>query len=293
MQCFAKIKNFWQEKPLQSIIILALVIRLVATVFSRGYGMHDDHFLVIEASQSWVEGIDYNNWLPWHQVNPVPSGHSFTYVGIHYLFFLAMKYLGIADPQLKMFIIRLIHALFSLIVVIFGYKITEKISGLKNAWQVGLFLALLWFMPFLSVRNLVEITCIPFLVIGIWYIINAESKKHVLPAYFIAGLVSGISFSFRFQVLIFLGGTGLSLLIMKKWKEAFIYAARALISIAILQGITDIIIWKKPFMELKEYIIYNIAYKNAYGTNNYLMYISLLAGILISSGQYFPVYRIF
>jgi len=42
-----KIKQYWNEKPLFSIIIIALVLRILAAFFSQGYGMHDDHFLVI------------------------------------------------------------------------------------------------------------------------------------------------------------------------------------------------------------------------------------------------------
>lgn len=51
------------------ILYTALLLRLIAAIFSQGYGMHDDHFLVVEASGSWVEGADYNRWLPWTPTN--------------------------------------------------------------------------------------------------------------------------------------------------------------------------------------------------------------------------------
>ena len=47
------------------ILLAALIARLIAVLFSQGYGMHDDHFLIIESSNSWANGTDYNNWLPW------------------------------------------------------------------------------------------------------------------------------------------------------------------------------------------------------------------------------------
>ncbi|MBL7899477.1 MAG: hypothetical protein JNJ99_13140, partial [Crocinitomicaceae bacterium] len=60
----------------KTILIAALVIRIIAAIFSQGYGMHDDHFLVIEASSSWVDGYDYNHWLPWSpESKGVPEGH--------------------------------------------------------------------------------------------------------------------------------------------------------------------------------------------------------------------------
>ena len=55
----------------KTILVAAVFIRLIAAIFSQGYGMHDDHFLVIEASASWAHGYDYNHWLPW---SPLSDG---------------------------------------------------------------------------------------------------------------------------------------------------------------------------------------------------------------------------
>jgi hypothetical protein len=58
---------FYRRNALWQLTVIALIPRLVAAIFAQGYFAHDDHFLVIEAAQSWVDGSDYNNWLPWHQ----------------------------------------------------------------------------------------------------------------------------------------------------------------------------------------------------------------------------------
>ena len=55
------------QRPLLFILILAAILRLVAAIYSEGYLMHDDHFLVVESSASWADGNDYNNWLSWSQ----------------------------------------------------------------------------------------------------------------------------------------------------------------------------------------------------------------------------------
>src|SRR3989344_20077 len=137
---------------LKTILIFGLIVRLVAAFFSEGYGMHDDHYLVIEAAGSWVDGQDYNHWLPWTPDNTgMPEGHSFTYVGFNFLLLGFLKMIGIADPKMLMLINRLIHALFSLLVIKYGYKITEKLSDKKTAVLAGWMLAMLWAMPFLSV----------------------------------------------------------------------------------------------------------------------------------------------
>ena len=275
------LRQFWNEKPFQSILIIALVLRLLAAFFSQGYGMHDDHFLVIEASQSWVDGTDYNNWLPQNQVNPKPEGHSFFYVGIHFLILSFFKLIGFENPAFKMLLIRLLHAFFSLLIVYYGYKITEKLSNKKTAIQVGLLLAVLWFMPFLSVRNLVEVVCIPFLMMGFWILLNAPEHKKPNLQYLIAGLIMGLAFSVRFQTLIYIGGAGLVLLFEKRWKETFVFAFGALISIFAIQGVVDMFIWHRPFAELTEYIFYNLKHKDEYGTNNPLMYFEVIMGMLI------------
>jgi hypothetical protein len=159
--------------PLQIIIGLGILFRLIAVIFSKGFGWFDDHFLIIEASSSWADGYDYNDWLP-HPDFPdrKPQGHPLLYVGLHYFIFKFFNIIGLADPQLKMTFIRLLHAAYSLILIIYGYKIVERLSNKKAATYAALFLSLYWFMPFLSVRNLAEFICIPPLFLATWFIIK-------------------------------------------------------------------------------------------------------------------------
>src|SRR5690606_30458784 len=133
MQLSERIKTIdWSS--LRTILFVGLVVRLIAALFSEGYAMHDDHFLVVESAGSWADGFDYNAWLPWNKpAGAAPEGHSFTYVGLNYLFFSALKSIGIADPKLLMLINRIVHALLSLLVIRFGFLITEKLSNKKTA----------------------------------------------------------------------------------------------------------------------------------------------------------------
>jgi hypothetical protein len=94
----------------KTIILVGLFFRLVSAVFSEGYGMHDDHFLTIEASASWVNNYDYNGWLPWSENSRgIPEGHSFTYVGLNYCFFAICKLIGFTDPKALMIINRILE----------------------------------------------------------------------------------------------------------------------------------------------------------------------------------------
>ena len=179
-------------------IFLGLIVRLFATIFSKGFGFFDDHFLVIEAAQSWVDGTDYNNWLP-SADDPTrqPQGPPFFYVGIHFFILKSLTLIGLTDPQGKMYVIRFLHALWSLLILYYGFKIAYKKSNLKVASWVGIALSLYWFIPFLSVRNLVETVCIPPMIIATWLVIKNDTKMPNKEAFYIGALLA-ISFSLRF-----------------------------------------------------------------------------------------------
>ncbi|MCE3295205.1 MAG: hypothetical protein K0R65_919 [Crocinitomicaceae bacterium] len=271
--------NVFQAENLRSfktILLFALIFRLIAVLFSQGYGMHDDHFLVIESSASWANGFDYNGWLPWSAKNTgVPEGHSFTYVGLNFIYFSVMKFLGVMDPKILMIVNRLLHALASMLVVWLGIKITEKLSSRENAVKVGWILALLWIFPFLSVRNLVEVAAIPFLMLGLWQMIKNPTVKSV----FIAGLLIGMSVSFRYQIGIFAMAVAAYYFFRWQFKFFFSFSLGIILIFCLTQGIVDYCIWGYPFAELISYVTYNMKEGAAYLPNsNYLMYFFVLMG---------------
>lgn len=265
----------------KTILFVALFVRVISAIFSEGYGMHDDHFLVVEASASWVDGYDYNNWLPWSEGNKgAPEGHSFTYVGLNYLFFSACKFVGFSDPKTLMLLNRLTHGLLSLLVVYFGIKITEAISNRKNAVTVGWILALLSVMPFLAVRNLVELASIPFLIWGVWLLIKKEDSRKLNFLY--AGLLIGLAVSFRYQIAVFAIGIGIYYFFQWRFKEFFRYTIGLIITFVITQGLVDFLIWGYPFAEFISYSLYNMDQGVQYLPNsNYLMYFWVLMGVLL------------
>jgi hypothetical protein len=266
--------------PLQQLLILGFFIRVFSVIFSKGFGWHDDHFLIIESSQSWVDGFDYNDWLP-SPSHPerTAQGHSLFYIGLHYYIFKFLKLIGITNPQGKMYVIRLLHALWSLLIIKYGYKITEQYASKKVAWYVGVFLTFYWFMPFMSVRNLVEFVCVPPLLIAI-YLLKRENSlsKHFL----FAGIWLGIAFSIRFQTIFITAGIGLALLILRTSFKNILFLALSFIAVVLLtQGLVDYIIWKKPFAEFLSYVQYNVDNASDYGTDNWHMYFDLILGLLI------------
>jgi hypothetical protein len=274
------LKKFWNEKPLSFILIAGALLRLLSVIFSKGYGMSDDHFVVIEPAQAWVDGYNYNHWLPGNSANEQAPGHSFLYPGFHYFLFLFLKCIGVTNPQSLMYVVRAVHAVASLSIIYCGFKITEKLSGQKLARVAGLLLAIFWFMPFLSVRNLVEVVCMVPLLYATWLIIKHSgdtNKKHVV----IAGVMLAIAFSVRYQTILFSAGLGLAMLFKGRFRNVILLSAAFLFSSLLFEGLVDYLTWGKPFAELQEYIRYNQANAYGYVVGPWYRYILLLAGILI------------
>ncbi|MCK9203437.1 MAG: glycosyltransferase family 39 protein [Bacteroidales bacterium] len=277
----SKLIKYWEEQPLTVIMILAVVFRIIAVIFAKGWGMFDDHFIVIESSGSWTAGHDYNDWLPGSKSNTGPTGHNFFYPGLHYLLFTFLNWIGLSGPQGKMFVVRLIHAGFSLITVYFGYRIIETLEGKKVARIAGLLLAILWFMPWMSVRNLVEMTCIPFLMLGYWMILRKTNKTTIFVSYFLAGLFFGLAFNIRPQTVFFPLGIGLIILFQKKWRELLALTFGSVIIVAMIQGGIDYFIWGKPFAELLAYVNVCFTERNDYISLPWYNYFLTIGGLLI------------
>src|SRR5581483_9417377 len=213
------IKALWEKRPLTVILFLGFFFRLLAFIFSKGFGMWDDHYLIIESSQSWADGYDYDNWLPFSGATH-PDGHSLFYPGLHFLLFKYLKWRGLIDPQMKMYIVRALNALWSLLAISAGFKITKHFAGDKVAKQAGLMLSILWFMPMLSVRDLVEMFCIPALMLSTWLLVDPERHDR-MKSYILAGVFAGIAFDTRFQSSLFIAPLGLIVLLQRKWKPFF------------------------------------------------------------------------
>jgi len=289
-QLFSVIKKSWEDQPLVIIIGLAILFRLLAAVFARGWGMLDDHFLVIEAPQSWIFGYDYNSWLPGSKGNTGPSGHNFFYPGFNFLFFTAMKWINLHDPKVKMLILRILHGIFSLITVYYGYRIVERMSDKKPARLAGILLAICFFMPWVSVRNLVESVCIPFIILGFWFIIRPESISNTFRNWLLAGVFFGLAMDVRYQSVLFPVGVLVILVFRQKWKGIIGIVAGIFCSFLVVQTLIDLYIWGYPFAEFMGYIRVNITDRNSYFNLPWYNYFLTVGGIMIPPLSLFLFY---
>ncbi|TPE43865.1 glycosyltransferase family 39 protein [Pontibacter mangrovi] len=262
--------------PLSTVLIIALAIRLLAAFFSKGFAFSDDHFDVITIAQGWLDGFPL--WLN----EPMPPRHSMVYVLLHYGLFYVLEAMGIFSPEVKMTVVRVLHALYSLLVVYFGYKLTERLSNRANARLVGLMLALVWFMPFMSVRNLVEMVCIPPYMAAFYLMVreDQEGRKRVLP-YFWAGALFALAFVFRYHTVLFGAGAGLVLLFQRQWREAVAVLLGFLVTAFLVQGTIDIIFFDYPFHSIVAYFLFNTENAHNYSTGPVYRFALTILGFLV------------
>lgn len=260
-----RIRRFQQKHPFLFIMVIALLVRLVAVVFSRGFLYNLDHFLLIETAQSWIDGRDYPIWLPWTPGNEGPSGTNMFFVLFHYMFLQLIHWLGIHDPQVKMLIVRVIHAFLSLLVVSFGYRMASLVSEKKTAYRLALLLAVFWFMPFISVRNMAEMVSAPFFMYGTLIILRQEliRRNHEpgyhLSSFMFAGFFLGLAFSVWYPALLYVVGLWAALLLMRNYKGMLSAAGGFLISSTLIQASIDLLLWRMPFAEFIAYVSNNFA----------------------------------
>ena len=260
--------------PLSVIMLVALIMRGLAAFFSAGFAFHDDHFDVIEIAQAWVYGLPV--WL--HEA--LPPRHSMFYTGLHYLLFQFCDHAGLTSPDHKMTVVRLLHGLYSLLIVYFGYKITEQLSNQRNARLVGLMLALMWFMPFMSVRNLVEMVCIPP-YLAAFYLLTKPDSRPTDRRYFWVGALFALAFVFRYHTVLLVAGAGLVLLYRRQWREILLLALGFLGVATLIQGTIDAIFFDYPFHSVVTYFLYNSANAYNYSTGPVYRYLLTVLGFLV------------
>jgi Alg9-like mannosyltransferase family. len=266
------IKNLWEKHPFPVIMASAIAFRALAIIFAKGYGMHDDHFCVIEIAERWMNGS--REWFT--DATPI---RSLVYPGLHYVLFMALEKVHVFDPQVKMYVVRFLHGAYSLISVYFGYKTALCIADKKTANTIGLLLAIFWIFPFMAVRNLIEFVCIPPMVVGVYFIY--KNPKISAGPIFLSGICFGLAFTLRFQTLSMAGVLGLVLLIKKEWKPAVFYSCGFLLSSFSIQGMSDWIGYGRPFASFIGYLFYNSENAYAYTTGPWYQYVGLLIGALI------------
>jgi len=277
-----KLLNIKSRHPLTIVLFIAMIVRFVAVIFSKGYGFESEYLYYVEIPNAWLDNIDSS-------VYQHPQGISLLYVSINYIIFGFFKLFGISDPQWLMFFNRLVHGIVSMTVITLGYRITKILVGRRTAINVAWVLALLWFMPYISVHTIAQAFSLPFLLYGTLLVVKQEKLRKELKnnnlhrtSFIIAGVFFALGFSIWYYSILYCLGLIIVILARKNWKGAVMSVFGFLITASITLTIPDFIVWSRPFVEIRAFFNNGIIFTHAAG-NCYLASISALivAGFFI------------
>ena len=151
--------KYIKKHPLLACLIVAAVLRLFATVYSKGFMAHDDHFETVRIAYEGIQTglLDENDLLIWDNNRPDQIGRSPLYVLFLFSLMKIQESFGIQSLDSMMYLIRFIHFLLSMLLIYYGYKYVYNATGSKNySLLAGMILAGHFLMPYLAVRNLIE-----------------------------------------------------------------------------------------------------------------------------------------
>ncbi|MEW5923266.1 MAG: hypothetical protein AB1746_04695 [Candidatus Zixiibacteriota bacterium] len=286
---------FIKKHPLLFCILIAIALRLCSVVYSRGYMANDDQFETVQVSYHAVQFglMSDDGYITWNAMKGSEVGRSPLYNLFNYSTMTILTWLGIYDLDSMMYFIRLLHALLSLLIVYYGYKyVLLATRNERYALVTGLILSAHFLMPYLSVRNLVEMVSADFLVPCIYYSFRGtrEDDNRMLA---IAGMLGAISWLIRFN-------TGLAVIpipfaiwfITRRLRPALYFCAGYLL-IAVFGASLDAI-----YLGTFGRSTYNIFKSFLYVTSNpplpqpIYLFAGVVLGILIPPFSLFLIYNI-
>ena len=260
-----KILFFSIKHPLSLILLFAIVVRILAAVFSQNcstYLTHPDtldeeYFYYVEVPNAWISRTE----TPCYDS---PQGISLTFLYLNYIVFGMLRLLGIHNIHWLLLITRIINGLISLLIITLGYRITKIISNKTTALIVAFLLAFYWFFAVMSVHAMPQIASIPCLLYGTLLIVkqdyllktNKIDKLH-RTTFFISGIFFGLGFALWYQSIIYFIGVIIAMLILKNGKSALMTALGFLLILLVTQTIPDQIVWKQVFAEMNAFFANN------------------------------------
>ena len=201
----------------------------------------DDHFETIAIAYDWLRyGVfDSDGLLAWAN-NPPSELNRFP---LYNLFLLGqmkiLRFFGVVSLDNMMYFIRAVHAILSLIPVYISYRLTLDVTkSARFALVAGLVAALHFGMPFLSVRNLIEVVSGYFWIAAIYAIYKYQftKKNNWL---IMAGLLTGLAWMIRFQIA--LAVIPLPFLLWFQYKELkpVIYYSSSVFFMILISALSD------------------------------------------------------
>lgn len=269
---------------IRTAIIVGLALRLLAAVFSPGYAMHDDHFVIEDGPYQWFLA-DHGGWLDRVAV----PGHSVAYPGILYGVLSACIGIGITDPQTQMLVMRILHALLATLAIPLAAAIARRIGSEDSAKASAFLVAVFWILPFLGVRSLIEVVCIPPLMSGVFLVLRRGSMRDII----LAGLAFAVAFMFRYHTALIPATMTMVLMIRREWRLATGLALSVVTFICLTQGLLDLVVWGQFLIAPITYWTNFLTGSDEYANGPFYQYVLLILGLLIPPTSLVLLWRLF
>ena len=222
-----RLKRFKEKHPFTSLMIVAIVVRIIAVIFVPEYG-----------SRSELQ-------------HPTPT---------LFIAFLekVKELLGVGDSQGMMFISRSLYAVVSLFTVSMIYRICDLTSNKQNAWLLALIPAFCCIMPsFGIIENASAFLGLPLMLYGANVVLRQEvlrqnnlSENVHRTSFLIAGLMLGLGICVWYESAFVVLSILLILCIRRNFKGALMTFIGVLISVVAL----GLLLWALGVNPLK-YIV--------------------------------------
>lgn len=217
---------------------LFALILLVTAWNSHDFYQLDEHFQILEFAGSKLGIVPTQN-LPWEYAAGVrPWLQPTLFVGLCKV----LQFTGIEDRFLWTFFFRLFCAACGFYALLCIYRLGCVWFPDKQVQRRHLLLCTtLGFIPFLLVRTSSENLSTSFFVIGAALILknyyrSDSADQAISPAiWLLSGLMLGLAFQFRYQIIIMIGGLCLWLLVSAKakWKDHLLFVTGFVIVLAV------------------------------------------------------------
>lgn len=169
-----KLKQFKEQHPFTSLMLIAIAVRVLVIIFMPGFGSNRE----LQHPTLFIGFLDtVKSWL------------------------------NIGESQGMMLLSRCLYAAVSLFTVSMVYRICDLIAGKKNAWLLALVPAFCCVMPsFGIIENASAFLGLPFVLYGSNVVLRQEVlRKNNLTenvhrtSFFIAGLMLGLGICFWYE----------------------------------------------------------------------------------------------
>jgi hypothetical protein len=274
-------QSFFKSRPFLIILALAVGLRLIAVIYSQGFMAHDDHFETVEIANSWQHEGMYlpDGTLRWEGKPEIGVMRS----AVYNLFLLGLMNItstfGIEKLATHMYFERLVHALLSLLPVIFGYRYLKEETNDRVAVAGGILLAAHFLMPYLAVRNLVEMVAADFLFPCLYFATSSMKRQSDSEAV-LAGVLGGVAFMVRMQVIMALAVIPIAMVIRRRvWRQAIVFSL-AVGWMIFMQGMIDTQTHGKFLGSVTNYVVGNMSAPPTL-PGPWYRYILLILGVMI------------